>query len=273
VSGRIALAAVWLVAAAPATAAELVFSGRTAADLPLQGYLLLPNGEVLDTFGLQTNLGRLAPRFDDVVVARPGGSVQIVPNAAPGPVAQALSAPAEGEPRRDGAVYARSADAWSCGIPASALADTSAIFYLGDLFVTGCAAGLVSTDPIPQDNDGDGVEDATDNCPGAANPGQLDTDGDGLGDACDPDDDGDGLSDVDELAIHGTNPLLADSDGDGVDDPDELAAGTDPNDPTDFPRRDGAVVPLPGWSLALLAAMLCAVALRRFRPDPRGAEH
>jgi len=37
----------------------------------------------------------------------------------------------------------------------------------------------------PQDTDGDGVPDATDNCPTVANAGQADADGDGVGDACD----------------------------------------------------------------------------------------
>ena len=36
------------------------------------------------------------------------------------------------------------------------------------------------------DTDGDGVPDATDNCPNVSNPSQADTDGDGIGDACDP---------------------------------------------------------------------------------------
>lgn len=39
---------------------------------------------------------------------------------------------------------------------------------------------------MAQDGDGDGVADAQDNCPAAANPSQVDGDADGLGDACDP---------------------------------------------------------------------------------------
>lgn len=37
----------------------------------------------------------------------------------------------------------------------------------------------------PGDSDGDGVADDQDNCPGKANPSQLDSDSDGLGDECD----------------------------------------------------------------------------------------
>jgi hypothetical protein len=43
------------------------------------------------------------------------------------------------------------------------------------------------------DDDGDGIQDAEDNCALAANPQQADGDGDGLGDACDADADGDGV--------------------------------------------------------------------------------
>lgn len=49
--------------------------------------------------------------------------------------------------------------------------------------------------------------------------------------------DGDGLSDYDEVLIHGTDPNDDDSDGDGFADGEEIAAGSDPNDPGDVPVR------------------------------------
>ena len=56
-----------------------------------------------------------------------------------------------------------------------------------------------------EDADGDGVSDATDNCPNDYNPGQQDSDNDGVGDACD-----------NCPAVY--NPDQTDSDGDGVGD-------------------------------------------------------
>jgi hypothetical protein len=84
---------------------------------------------------------------------------------------------------------------------------------------------------ILPDRDRDGVADATDNCPDAANPDQRNTDArspitDPVGDACDLDDDNDGCSDANELV--------------------NAAAAREPNDPldwTDFPDadRDGII--------------------------------
>lgn len=67
------------------------------------------------------------------------------------------------------------------------------------------------------DEDGDGVEDDTDNCVEDYNPDQTDTDGDNAGDACDTDDDNDTLKDDVEAEL-GTDPTNPDTDGDQIND-------------------------------------------------------
>src|SRR5262245_40950973 len=51
------------------------------------------------------------------------------------------------------------------------------------------------------DSDGDGIDDASDNCIAVANPSQLDGDHDGYGNACDADFDGDGVVGFPDLLL------------------------------------------------------------------------
>jgi len=75
---------------------------------------------------------------------------------------------------------------------------------------------------VPGDADSDGVQDACDNCPDDANPGQEDGDGDGVGDACEdctgPDADGDTVPDACDRCPDDPDPGQEDGDGDGVGD-------------------------------------------------------
>ncbi len=106
----------------------------------------------------------------------------------------------------------------------------STIFFVGDT-----------------DLDSDGIGDSYDNCPGLANPDQLDTDGDSLGNLCDLDDDNDNWLDETEITC-GSDPIDIDSfprdndndgqadcidtddDNDGWSDQEEIVCDSDPFD-------------------------------------------
>lgn len=78
--------------------------------------------------------------------------------------------------------------------------------------------------PLPGDEDGDGVLDVEDNCPGIPNPDQADLDGDAVGDACqdngpgEEDIDSDGVPDAVDNCIEVPNRGQEDTDGDGLGD-------------------------------------------------------
>ena len=72
------------------------------------------------------------------------------------------------------------------------------------------------------DADGDGIEDAKDNCVDVANPEQTNTDDDSMGDACDMDDDNDDVPDTRDAF---PTDACASADNDKDDKPDTLVTG------------------------------------------------
>ena len=74
------------------------------------------------------------------------------------------------------------------------------------------------SNPSQSDVDSDSQGDVCDNCPSDFNPGQGDMDGDTVGDACDPDRDGDGVANGIDNCPDVPNPLQEDSDMDNIGD-------------------------------------------------------
>jgi hypothetical protein len=75
-----------------------------------------------------------------------------------------------------------------------------------------------SADCVDADVDGDGVPNASDNCPALANVDQADADKDGMGDLCDGDLDGDGVPNLVDNCADLKNPTQGDVDQDGLGD-------------------------------------------------------
>jgi hypothetical protein len=87
-------------------------------------------------------------------------------------------------------------------------------------------------DGPPGDLDGDGVPNATDNCPMTANAAQRDEDSDGVGNACDN-------------CPATANPMQTNTDSDGVGD----ACDPEPGAPDHIALFEGFDGPLTGWTL------------------------
>ena len=97
---------------------------------------------------------------------------------------------------------------------------------------------IPAVSPAPDDSDGDGIPDASDDCPHLYDPAQADRDGDGVGDDCDDcptvpnadqkDTDGDGIGDACDDCPDVPDALQMDTDGNGVGDACDCASADVP---------------------------------------------
>jgi PKD repeat protein len=105
------------------------------------------------------------------------------------------------------------------------------------------------------DPDGDGVDDAIDNCPGVPNQMQADSDQDGMGDQCDPDDDNDGVPDETDNCLLISNGDQADFDqdesGDACDTDDDNDGVADEIDQCDDTQPEAVIDPQTGCAVAV----------------------
>ncbi len=70
------------------------------------------------------------------------------------------------------------------------------------------------------------------------------------------DTDGDNLNDYYEISIYNTDPLDEDTDNDGYNDGDEIASGTDPNDPNNYPATSTTAPQISGFELYYVLLLL-----------------
>lgn len=119
--------------------------------------------------------------------------------------------------------------------------DNSGLFSNSIGTINNDCNGIITGNPITGnqpidvcivDSDGDGIEDAADNCPAISNPLQEDADSDGAGDVCDVDDDNDTVTDDDEINTYATDPFNPDTDADGANDGIEVLLGDTDGDGT-----------------------------------------
>ncbi|MFN0128960.1 MAG: LamG-like jellyroll fold domain-containing protein [Verrucomicrobiales bacterium] len=132
-----------------------------------------------------------------------------------------LDAASPGALTRVGTVFTLVLDSTGKGMTTSGGATDTDGDGLDDLWETNYFGNLTQT--AAGDPDGDTLSNAEEFV-ALTNPTVKDTDSDGLDDAA-------------EVKTHGTDPLKADTDGDLYSDQAEVAAGTDPKNPSSLPRE------------------------------------
>lgn len=142
-------------------------------------------------------------------------------------------------------VYLQTGGSWAAQTTSARGGSGEAVFATGSGLT---AYGTFALSENISDQDGDGIADASDNCPSVSNSNQTNTDSDSEGNECDIDDDNDGMPDTWEnqysLNSLDASDATVDTDGDGLTNLQEYQQGKNPTNASDGVNSAANIIPI-----------------------------
>lgn len=170
-----------------ALAADLLLRHSTLQRVKIPGLLLTPDGKQIDLRTVKARLrGRTFNKGDTLALDLKTGQIQFFANQTPFQVLSQNPRYQNLELNREVAAVLPGNEFFSVGVSSNQMDAEGSGVFAGKLNFRRLVRSSNSVTQL-DDIDGDGVIDASDNCPRVPNSNQEDSDGDGAGDVCDAD--------------------------------------------------------------------------------------